>query len=80
MNVVLTLVIVIAATVIILNLGHFAKKSPFSVSGLEYINTQSKYQVLLFGVAGVLLFCLYFVNAANLGSLLALGKITAPAR
>ena len=80
MEVMLAFVIVVAATTIILNLGRLANKSPYSVSGLEYINTQFKYQALLLSVAGVVLFCLYFVNAANLWSYLAPGNIAAPAK
>ena len=80
MEVVLTLVIVIGATVVILNLGRFATKSSFSVSGLEYINTQSKYQALLLGVAVLVLFAVYFVNEANFSAFLAPGTIAAPAK
>jgi hypothetical protein len=80
MEVVITMVIVIAATAVILNLGRFAKRSPFSVSGLEYINTQSKYQVLLLGVAALVLFVLYLVNKANFWAFLTPGKIAAPTK
>ncbi|MHB1669957.1 CPBP family intramembrane glutamic endopeptidase [Thiomonas sp.] len=80
MEVMLALVIVAVATAVILNLGRVANKSPYSVSGLEYINTQSKYQALLLCVAGVVLFCLYFVNAANFWLYFALGNIAAPAK
>ncbi|SCC92885.1 putative Protease [Thiomonas sp. X19] len=80
MEVTLASVIVLGATAVILNLGRFANKSPYSVSVLEYINTQSKYQALLLSVAGVVLFCLYSVNAANLWSFLTPGKIAAPAK
>ena len=44
MEVMLALFIVLGATIVILNLGRFAERAPFSVSGLEYINTQLKYQ------------------------------------
>jgi hypothetical protein len=47
---------------------------------LEYINTQSKYQVLLLGVALLVLFVLYFVNAANFSAFLAPGNLAAPAK
>jgi len=80
MEVTLALVIVMGATAIILNLGRFAEKSPFSVSDLEYINTQSKYQILLLGVAMFVLFAIYFVNPANFLAFLALGNIAAPAK
>jgi uncharacterized protein len=80
MEIVLALVIVIGATAVILNLSRFAQKSPFSISGLEYINTQSKYQVLLLGVAVLVLFVLYFVNEANFLAFLTLGNIAAPAK
>ncbi len=80
MEIVLALVIVIGATAVILNLSRFAAKSPFSVSGLEYINTQSKYQALLLGVAMLVLFAIYFVNEANFSAVLAPGNIAAPAK
>ena len=76
----IALVIVIGATAIILNLSQFAQKSPFSVSGLEYINTQSKYQTLLLGVATFVLFAIYFVNGANFSVFLTPGNIAAPAK
>lgn len=80
MEIALALLIVAGATAVILNLNQFAGKSPFSVSGLEYINSQSKFQFLLLGVALLVLFALYFVNAANFSSFLALGNIAAPVR
>ena len=80
MEVILALVIVIGATAVILNLSRFAERSPFSVSGLEYINTQSKYQALLLSVAMLVLLATYFVNGANLGTFLAPGNIAAPAK
>ena len=79
MEVILALLIVIGATVVILNLSRFAEKSPFSVSGLEYVNTQSKYQALLLGVAMLVLFTIYFVNPANFSAFLTPGNIAAPA-
>ncbi len=63
-----------------MNLSRFAQKLPFSVSRLEYINTQSKYQALLLGVATLVLFAVYFVNEANLSAFLTPGNIAAPAK
>lgn len=80
MEIALALLIVVGATAVVLNLSRFANKSPFSVSSLEYINTQSKYQALLLGIAMLALFILYFINAGNLASFLALGNIGAPAK
>jgi membrane protease YdiL (CAAX protease family) len=80
MEILLTLIIVAGATAIILNLSRFAERSPFSVSGLEYINTQSKYQTLLLGVAILVLFAIYLVNGANFSTFLASGNIAAPAK
>lgn len=82
MEIVLTLLIVVCATAVILNLNRLAGKSPFSVSRLEYINIQSKFQFqfLLLCIALLVLFVLYFVNAANFSSFLALGNIAAPVR
>ncbi len=79
MDVMFALVIVIGATVAILNLSRFAQKIPFSVSGLDYINTQSKYQALLLVVAMLVLPAIYFVNEANFAAFLAPGNIAAPA-
>jgi len=80
MEIMIALIIVIGATAVILNLSRFAQKSPFSVSGLEYINTQSKYQALLLGVAMLVLFAIYFANGANFATFLAPGNIAAPAK
>ena len=80
MEVALSLFVVVGATGVVLNLSRFANKSPFSISSLEYINTQSKYQVLLLGVALLVLFVLYFVNAANFSAFLAPGNLAAPAK
>ena len=80
MNVVLAVVIVIGATAVILNLGLFAEKLPFAASRLEYVNTQSRYQTLLLGVAALVLFAIYCVNAANFSKFVALGDVAAPAK
>jgi len=80
MEIIVAVVIVGVATAIILNLGRFAEISPFSVSGLEYINTQSKYQALLLGVATAVLLAIYFVNDANFLLFVAPGNIAAPAK
>jgi uncharacterized protein len=80
MEVLLASVVVAGATAIILNLSRFVEGSPFSVSSLEYINTQSKYQALLLGVAAAVLLAIYFVNEANFSAFLAPGNITAPAK
>lgn len=80
MEVTLALLIVIGATAVILNLNRFAERSPFSVSRLEYINAQSKYQALLSGVAMLVLLVLHFMNDGNLSAFFALGKIAAPAK
>lgn len=80
MEVVAALIVVVGATAVVLNLGRFAGKSPFSVSSLEYINTQSKYQALLLSAALLVLFALYFVNAANFSGFLTPGNIAAPAK
>ncbi len=80
MEVLLAFVIVVGATAVILNIGRFAARSPFSVSELAYVNTQAKYQALLLGVAALVLLALYFVNAANFSVFLTLGNIDAPAK
>jgi uncharacterized protein len=80
MEIVIALVIVIGATAVILNLSRFAEMSPFSVSELKYINTQSKYQALLFGVAMLVLLAIYLMKGANLSVFLTPGNIAAPAK
>jgi membrane protease YdiL (CAAX protease family) len=80
MEIVVALLIVGAATAIILNLGRFAERSHFHFSDLQYINTQAKYQALLFVVAIVVLLVLYVVNRANFLIFLGPGNITAPAK
>jgi len=79
MEIAIALAIVVGATVVILNLGRFAEKSPFPVSGLQYINTQLKYQVLLLCVALVVLVAIYFVNTTNFLAFLSVGNIAASA-
>lgn len=79
MEIIIALLIVVGATAVILNLGRFAAKSPLSVSDLEYINTQAKYQALLLAVAALVLVVIYFVNATNFLAFLTLGNIAAPA-
>lgn len=80
MEITLALFIVLGATVVILNLGRFSERSPFSVSDLGYINTQLKYQSLLLGVAILVLLAVYFVNETNFSAFLVPGNIAAPAR
>jgi hypothetical protein len=79
MLIVIALLIVITATAVILNLNRVAQKSPLTISTLEYLNTQAKYQTLLLAVAVLVLLTLYVVNAAHLSTFLALGNTTAPA-
>lgn len=79
MEVATALFIVVSATAVVPNISRFADRAPFPVSSLGYINTQSKYQALLLGVALLVLFALYFVNAANFSAFLAPGNIRAPA-
>ena len=80
MEIMLALFIVLGATIVILNLGRFAERVPFSVSGLEYINSQLKYQLLLLGVSMLVLFAIYLVNEAHFFAFLAPGNIVAPAK
>lgn len=80
MEIIIALLIVAGATAVILNLVRFAAKSPFSVSDLEYVNTQAKYQALLLAVAALVLVVIYFVNATNFLAFLTLGNIAAPAK
>ncbi len=80
MAVIFTLVILIGATAVILNLGWMAEKLSLSIAALEYINYQLKYQGLLFGVAMVILFAIGLMNKRNFSSYAALGSIAAPAK
>lgn len=80
MEVMLALVIVVAATAGILNLGRFAGKSSCSMNGAEYINTQLKYQARVFGVAMLVLIAIYFVHEAHFSAFLVLGNVAAPAK
>lgn len=80
MEIIFAFVIVIGATVVILNLNRLAERSSFSVSGLNYINAQSKYQTLLLGTAMLVLLVLHFMNDANLSAFFEPGKIAAPAK
>ncbi len=79
MELVTSLGIVAIATVVILNLGRVAGKSPFSMSDLQYVNIQLKFQALLFCVAVVVLIILLLVNDKNLANFLALGNVAAVA-
>jgi uncharacterized protein len=80
MAVLLSLFIVLSATVAILALGRLAGSPLFSVSRLEYVNRQLQFQMLLLGVAAVVLVLLYFVNPLNLSHFFALGNVAAPAK
>lgn len=80
MGVVLSLMIVVSATAVVYNLSRFASRPLVSVSRLEYINTQSIYQVFLLGVALLVLLALYGVNKTNFFVFLSPGDIAAPAK
>jgi hypothetical protein len=79
MSVVLSLLINLCATAAILNIGRFAEQSAFSVCSMKYINRQLMFQVLLFGVALLVLGAVYFVNSPNLTLFFSPGTISAPA-
>ena len=59
MEITLALMIVSAATAVILNLGRLAAKLPMPASRLHYINTQLTFQAFLLAVALLLLMALY---------------------
>ena len=79
MEILLALLIVLGATVGILNLGYFTRRLPFSVSKLEHINVQSRHQVLLAGIAILVLIALCLVNGPNLSVFFAPGNVSTPA-
>ncbi len=79
MQILLSITLVISATAIILKLSQYANKTPFAISQLKYINTQSKYQTLLVLVSIVLITIFYLINPKNLSTFLSLGNPTAPA-
>ncbi len=74
MQIMLTVVLVFSATAIILGLSRYAKKNPFSIHHLEYINTQSKYQTLLMLVAIAVLAIIYAVSPTNFNTFLSFGN------
>lgn len=80
MEIILTLAIVVGATAGILNLSRFTQPPSFSVSRLEYIDAQLKYQALLLGVAILVLLAIYFLNKSNFESSLSIGDVSAPAK
>lgn len=79
MQLIFTVLLVIGATAIVLNLNRWAQKKPFSLSRLHYINVQAKYQTLLLAVAFTVLVMLYLFNPINFARFFALGNPTAPA-
>jgi len=79
MEVIVSLTIVIVATFAIFNIGVFSTKIELSLSSLEYINSQLKYQIILLAIAFVVLSIIYFVNSESLITFLSIGNITAPA-
>lgn len=79
MQLIFTVLLVIGATAIVLNLNRWAQKKPYSLSRLHYINVQAKYQTLLLAVAFSVLLLLYLFNSSNFTRFLALGSPSAPA-
>lgn len=79
MEIVISLGIVAIATAIILNLAGFAQHSPCSVSDLQYVNFQLKFQLLLLALAMAVLLILLLVSKENLALFLAPGDVTASA-
>lgn len=71
--------IVIGATLGIFKLLQLAQKSPFAISGLPFINIQSKYQSMLLGLALLSLLLLYVINPSQLLAFLAIGNPAATA-
>lgn len=79
MKLIFTVLLVIGATAIVLNLNRWAQKKPFSLSQLPFINVQAKYQSLLLAVTFTVLVVLYLFNSSNFTRFLALGNPNAPA-
>ena len=79
MQLIFTVLLVIGATAIVLNLNRWSQKKPFSLSQLPFINVQAKYQMLLLAVALTVLVLLYLFNPMNFARFLALGNPSAPA-
>ncbi|MDD2743750.1 MAG: CPBP family intramembrane metalloprotease [Rhodocyclaceae bacterium] len=80
MELTFVLVVVLGTTATILRLSQVAKRHPFSVSQLEFINFQSKYQFFLVGVALLLLPLLAAHDSTNFGAFFAVGSVGAPAQ
>ena len=79
MQLIFTVLLVIGATAIVLNLNRWAQKTSYSLSRLQYINVQAKYQTLLLVVALTVLALLYLFNPSNFTRFFALGDPSAPA-
>lgn len=79
MNVALALLIVIAATAASFSAGRYARSSPLSVSRLAIINTQAKYQLLLLGVAALVVAALFAARRTPFTTFFAPGHRSAPA-
>lgn len=74
---VFTLAIVLGATAAILRLSQFARKHPFAIGQLDVINVHSRYQLLLLGVAFLLLAVLAAFDSTNFSTFVTAGDISA---
>ena len=79
MQLIFTVLLVIGATTIVLNLNRWAQNKPYSLSQLPFIKVQAKYQSLLLAVTLTVLAVLHFFNSSNFARFFALGNLSAPA-
>jgi len=80
MTILMTIAIILLATIIISRLAWVAQKFSFSVSKFSYINSQFKYQLLLFGLTCFVLSIAFFLNRENFLTFFSIGDIDTPAR
>lgn len=80
MELIVTLTLLLLATVTISNINLIIKKWDFSIHKNDHINNQIKYQLLLMATAFIVLTGVYFINQKKFFSYLRIGDITAPAQ
>lgn len=80
MELIVTLTLLLLATVAISNINIIIKNWQFSISEHDHINDQIKYQLLLLATAIIVLTSVYFIDRQGFLSYLRIGDITAPAQ
>ena len=80
MEIILTLAILLAASVAILSIGGLVARLKFHASRSDFVNTQLTYQALLLCVALAVVFAIFLIDQRNFSKFFAVGRIAAPAR